>query len=130
MHKTLASGFASILSVLHFIAALLLMVAVIAVVFGMGGSANLAQIFVSGLGAILGYVLLFGLLSTIIRINQNLERIADASDIMASQQEAFASTMKSVISVQSGKSKEAVIQVRTRADEDRDHEPLANVTRQ
>ncbi len=87
MHKTIANGFANILSLFHIMAAVLLALAIIAAFAGIGGpGVGATKIILVALGAIMIYVLLFGFLSTIIRMNQNLERIAYTNETLVEQQ--------------------------------------------
>lgn len=76
MHRLIAAAFSRALAIIH-----IFVIAgfVLAAVGGLGsGDATIAFVYVPI--AFVGYVLFAGFASTVIRINQNLERLAEATE--------------------------------------------------
>ncbi|MFG6552457.1 hypothetical protein [Sulfitobacter sp. 1A16808] len=89
MHKIIANLFSSILSFVHFIAALTLILVLLAIFSGVAGTGlgggNPEQTLLFAVAMIIGYVLIFGFLSVVLRMHENQERIARGQEDVVAQ---------------------------------------------
>lgn len=97
MHKIIANLFSSILSFVHFVAALALALVIYAVFSGNTGMAlnggHPEQALIFAPAAIVGYVMVFGFISVILRMHENQELIAKSQEDIADRLAEISETL-------------------------------------
>lgn len=81
MHRSIARAFSMALMILHPVAAAAFAIALVVVLFQeAGGGLPGFMRFLEVIGIAMLYCLIFGMISVVVRICQNLERLADAAE--------------------------------------------------